>query len=49
MGPDSQSKDPRTAGVIDSGTLVVIMKILSLLKEKSELAKRIRSLRSAIY
>ena len=26
MGPDSQSKDPRLAGVLDRGTLVVISK-----------------------
>ena len=29
MGPDSQSKDPRPAGVLDRATLVVIMRILS--------------------
>ena len=52
MGPDSQSKDPRPAGVLDRGTLVVIMQILSLVREESELAKivmRIRSLWGAIY
>ena len=49
MGPDSQSKDPRLAGVLDRGTLVVIMQILSLVREESGLAKRIRSLWSAIY
>ena len=42
MGPDSQSKDPRLAGVLDRGTLVIIMLILSLLREESGLAKRIR-------
>ena len=49
MGPDLQSKNPRLAGVLDRGTLVVIMQILSLVREKSGLAKRIRSLWSAIY
>ena len=49
MGPDSQSKDPRPTGVLNRGTLVVIMRILSLRREESELAKRIRSLWSAIY
>ena len=29
MGPDSQSKDPRLAGVLDRATSVVIMRILS--------------------
>ena len=43
MGPDSQSKDPHPAGVLDRGTLVVIMRILSLVREESRLAKRIRS------
>ena len=42
MGPDSQSKDPRPAGVLDRGTLVVIMRILSLVREESGLAKRIK-------
>ena len=36
-------------GVLDRGTLVVIMRILSLVREESELAKRARSLWSAIY
>ena len=49
MGPDSQSKDPCPAGVLDRGTLVVIMRILSLVREESGLVKRIRSLWSAIY
>ena len=49
MGPDLQSKDPRPAGVLDRETLVVIMRILSLVREESGLAKRIRSLWSAIY
>ena len=44
MGSDSQSKDRRPAGVLDRGTLVVIMRILSLVREESGLAKRIRSL-----
>ena len=43
MGPDSQSKDPRPAGVLDKGTLIVIMRILSLVREGSGLARRIRS------
>ena len=34
MGPDSQSKDPRSAGVLDRGTLVAIMRILSLVRRK---------------
>ena len=49
MGPDSQSKDPRPTGVLSRGTLVAIMRILSLVREESGLAKRIRSLWSAIY
>ena len=43
MGPDSQNEDPRLAGVFDKGTLVVIMRFLSLVSEESGLAKRIRS------
>ena len=49
MGPDSQSKDPRPAGVFNRGKLVVIMPILSLVREESGLVKRIRLLWSAIY
>ena len=49
MGPDLQSKDPHLAGVLDRGTLVVIMQILSLVREESGLAKGIRLLWSAIY
>ena len=49
MGLDSQSKDPYPAGVLNRGTLVIIMGILSLVKEEYGLAKRIRSLWSAIY
>ena len=49
MGPDSQSKDPRLAGVLDRGTLVVIKQMLSLVREESGIAKRIRLLWSAIY
>ena len=49
MGPDSQSKDTRPAGALDRGTFVVIMRILSLVKEESRLAKRIGSLWNAIY
>ena len=44
MGRKSQSKDPPPAGVFEKGTLVVIMRILSLVRQESELAKRIRSL-----
>ena len=33
MGHDLQSKEPRPAGVLDRGTLVVIMQILSLVSE----------------
>ena len=47
MGLDSQSKDPRLAGVLNRGKLVVIMRILSLVREENELAKRTRSLWSA--
>ena len=49
MGPDSQGKNPRTAGALDGGTLVVIMQILSLVREEIGLAKRIRLLWHAIY
>ena len=49
MGPDSQNKDPQSADVLDSGTLVVIMEILSLVREESGQAKRIRLLWKAIY
>ena len=49
MGPDSQSKDPRPVGVLNRGTLVVIIQILSLVTEESGLAKRIKLLWSAIY
>ena len=48
MGPDIQSKDPRPASVLNRGTLVVIMQILSLVREESGLDKTIRSLWSAI-
>ena len=36
MGPESQSKDPHPAGVLDRGTLFVIMRILSLVREESQ-------------
>ena len=49
MGLDSQSKDPCPAGVLNRGTLVIIMGILSLVKEESGLAKIIKLLWSAIY
>ena len=48
MGSDLQSKDTRLAGVLNTETLVVIMQILSLVRQESGLAKRIR-LWSAIY
>ena len=43
-GSQSLSKHPHLAGAHDWGTLVVIMRILSLVSEGSGLAKRIRSL-----
>ena len=49
MNVDSQSKDSHPAGVLDRGTLVVIMRILSLVREEGGLTKRIRSLWSTIY
>ena len=49
MDPDLQNKDPRPAGGLDRETLVVIMQILSLVREEGGLAKRIRLLWSAIY
>ena len=49
MGSDSQSRDPRPTSVLDKGTLVVIVRILSLVREENGLAERIRSLWSAIY
>ena len=49
MGPNAQNKDPCLADVLARGTLVVIMPILSLVREESGLAKRIRSFWSAIY
>ena len=47
MGPDSQSKDPRPAGFLDRGTLV-IMRILPLVSQGSGLAKRIRGLNGVL-
>ena len=41
MGLDSHSKDPRLAGALNRGTLVFIVRILSLVSEGSGLAKRI--------
>ena len=49
MGLDWQSKDPCPAGVLNGGTLVVIMRIKSLVREESGLAKRMRSLWIAVY
>ena len=40
MGPDSHSKDPPQAGSLERATLVVNMRILSLGREESGLAKR---------
>ena len=39
MGSDLQNKDPCLASVLDRGTLVLIMQILSLVREESGLAK----------
>ena len=44
MGPNSLSKDPSPAGVLERGILVAIMRILSLVRAESGLAKRIRLL-----
>ena len=49
MDSDSHSNDPPPAGVLDRRALVVIMPVLSLVREESGLGKRIRSLWSAIY
>ena len=49
MGPESQSKDLGLAGVLDRVTLVVIIRILSLVSKGNDLAKKIRLLWSAIY
>ena len=49
MGLDLQRKDPRPAGVLDRGTLVVLIGILSLVREESGLAKRIRLIWGAVY
>ena len=49
MNPDLQSKDLHPAGILDRGTSVVIIRILSLVREESGLAKKIGSLWSAIY
>ena len=35
MGPDLQSKDPCLTGVLDRGTLVIIMQILSLVRKEN--------------
>ena len=47
-GSQLAEQGPRPAGVLDKGTLVVIMRLLSLVREESGLAKKIRSLWSAI-
>ena len=49
MGPNSQGREPHPAGALDRETLIVIMQILSLVREDRGLAKRIRLLWSAIY
>ena len=49
MGPNLQSMDSRLAGVLNKGTLVVTMQILSLVSEGSGLARRIRLYWSAIF
>ena len=49
MGLNLQSKDPCLAGVLDRVTLAIIMRILSVVREESRPAKRIRLLWSAIY
>ena len=49
IGPDSKSKDPRPAGVLNREALVAIIWILSLVREERGLTKKIRLLRSAIY
>ena len=48
-GSQLVEQGPSYAGVLDRGLLVVIMRILSLVREESELAKGVRSLWSAIY
>ena len=45
----SELTEQGPAGVLDRGTIVVIMRILSLVREESGLAKRTRLLWSAIY
>ena len=40
MGPNSQSKNPRPVCILDRGTLVIIIRILSLVREESGLTKR---------
>ena len=49
MSIDWQSKDPCPTGVLDRGTMVIIMPILSLAREKNGLVRRIKLLGSAIY
>ena len=49
MSLDLQSKNICLAGILDNGTLVVIMGILSLVDERSGLANKIRLLWSANY
>ena len=49
INPDLQIKDPLAASILDRGTLTVIIRILSLVRKISGLAKRIRPLLGAIY
>ena len=48
-GSQLAEQGPLSGKCSRKGTLVVIMQILSLVKEDSGLAKRLRSLWSAIY
>ena len=43
MGSDSQSKDPRPVGVLDRGTLFIIMGILSLVREENPVISKRRN------
>ena len=47
-GSQLAEQGPFSGSVLNRGTLVVIMQILSLRREESGLAKRIRSLWSAV-
>ena len=43
MGSNSQSKDPRPVGVLDRGTLFIIMGILSLVREENPVISKRRN------